>query len=127
MHFTSILSVVAKFFFDSQKLIVLGDTIGTRERAGLDLPGVRRHSDVSYGCVFRLTRSMADYSCVPILLGKLDSVQGFSERADLVHLNQDRISDALSDPSAEEFDIGYEQITPTSWILAPRAPVSFFP
>src|SRR5271165_1276363 len=53
---------------------------------------------------------MADDSCVPILFGKFDGIQGFSERADLVHLNQDRISDALSDPLAKEFDIGYEQV-----------------
>ena len=31
VHFTSIVSVVAKFFFDSQKLIVFGDAIGTRK------------------------------------------------------------------------------------------------
>src|SRR5580700_3874274 len=53
---------------------------------------------------------MADYGRIAILLGKLDSVQGFSERADLVHLNQDRVSDALPEPLAKEFDIGYEQV-----------------
>ena len=53
---------------------------------------------------------MADYSRVPILFSKLDGVQGFSERADLIHLNQNRIRDTLSDPLAKEFDIGYEQI-----------------
>ena len=49
MHLTSILGIVTKFFFDSQQLIILGDTIGTRERASLDLPGVGRHRDVGYG------------------------------------------------------------------------------
>ena len=114
MHFTSILSVVAKFFFDSQKLIVLGDTIGARKRASLNLPCVGCDRDIGYGCVFRLTRLMADYGRVAILFGKFDGVQGFSERADLVHLNQNRISDAFSDPFAREFDIGYEQVN-TPW------------
>jgi hypothetical protein len=45
---------------------------------------------------------MADYSRLPILFCKFDGIKGFGERADLVHLNQDRISNALSDPSAEE-------------------------
>ena len=45
---------------------------------------------------------MADHGCVAILFGKFDGIKGFGERADLVHLNQDRISNALSDPSAEE-------------------------
>jgi hypothetical protein len=45
---------------------------------------------------------MADYSRLPILFSKFDGIKGFGERADLVHLNQDRISNALSDPSAEE-------------------------
>jgi hypothetical protein len=45
---------------------------------------------------------MADHGCGAILFGKFDGIKGFGERADLVHLNQDRISNALSDPSAEE-------------------------
>jgi hypothetical protein len=45
---------------------------------------------------------MADYSRLPILFSKFDGIKGFGERADLVHLNQYRISNALSDPSAEE-------------------------
>ena len=110
VRFTSVPSDIAKLFFDSQKLIVLGDTIGTRKRARLDLPCVGRHGDVSYGCVFGLTRSMADHGRIAILFGKFDGIQGFSERADLVDLNQNRISNALSDPFAKEFDIGYEQV-----------------
>jgi hypothetical protein len=53
---------------------------------------------------------MADHGRVPILFGKFDGIQGFSERADLVDLNQNRISNTLSDPFAKEFDIGYEQV-----------------
>ena len=45
---------------------------------------------------------MADHGFVAILFGKFDGIKGFGKRADLVHLNQDRISNALSDPSAEE-------------------------
>src|ERR1700757_1818511 len=77
--FYLILSVVTKFFFYSEKLIVFGGGIGTGKGAGFYLPGVPRDRDIGYGCVFRLTRSMADDSGVAILPGKLDSVQGFTE------------------------------------------------
>src|SRR6516164_5649801 len=53
---------------------------------------------------------MADHGRVAILFGKFDGIQGFSQRADLVQLNQNRIRDTLPDPLAKEFDIGYEQI-----------------
>jgi hypothetical protein len=48
---------------------------------------------------------MADHGRVAILFGKFDGIQGFGERADLVHLDQNRISDAPLDPFAEELDI----------------------
>ena len=65
------------------------------------MPCVGRDRDVGYGCVFRLTRSMADYSRVVILFGKFDGVQGFSKRADLVDLNLNRVSNTLPDPFAK--------------------------
>jgi hypothetical protein len=69
---------------------------------------------------------MADYGCVAILFGKFDGVQSFSERANLVDLNQNRISDAFSDPFAKELTLVTNRSSPTSWIFAPRAAVSFF-
>ena len=53
---------------------------------------------------------MADHGRVAILFGKFDGIQGFSQRADLVQLNQNRIRDTLPDPLAKEFDIGYKQV-----------------
>ena len=70
---------------------------------------------------------MADHGCVAILFGKFDGIKGFGERADLVHLYQDRISNALSDPSAEEFDIGYEQIIAHELDLSAKSSCQFFP
>ena len=43
---------------------------------------------------------MADHGRVAIFFGKFNGIQGFGERPDLVHLHQNRISDALSDPLA---------------------------
>ena len=87
---------------------------------------VRGDGDVSYSCIFRLAQMMADHCRVAILFGKFNGVQGLGERTDLVYPNQDRFSDAFSDPSAEEFDLGYGQVIAYELDLWRRASVSFF-
>src|SRR6478609_605471 len=42
---------VAQLLFDAQQLVVLGETVGTGQRAGLDLAAVGRHRQVGNGAV----------------------------------------------------------------------------
>ena len=51
-------SEVTELFFDAEELVVLGHTVGTAERTGLDLTRVRSYSDVSDRSIFRLTRAV---------------------------------------------------------------------
>ena len=49
---------ITEFLFDAEELVVLGHTVGTAERTGLDLTRVRSYSDVSDRSIFRLTRAV---------------------------------------------------------------------
>ena len=51
-------SEVTELFFDAEELVVLGHTVGTAKRTGLDLTRVRSYSDVSDRSIFRLTRAV---------------------------------------------------------------------
>ena len=43
-------------------------------------------------------------------LGELDALERLGERADLVHLDQDRVGHALLDPAAQPVHVGHEEI-----------------
>ena len=49
---------VVEFFFNAEKLIVLGDTVGTAGGAGLDLAGVGAHGKVGDEAVFSFAGAM---------------------------------------------------------------------
>jgi len=102
--------VAAEELFDPEQLIVFGHAIGAAERTGFDLTGVGGHRNVADGGVFGFARAMADHGGVTVFLGQFDGVHGLGQRPDLVDLDQDRVGDALVDPSAKEFDIGDEEI-----------------
>src|SRR5258706_13512188 len=55
---------VTQLFLDTQQLVVFGQTVGARQRAGLDLPAVRRHRQIGNGAVFRLAGTMAHHRLV---------------------------------------------------------------
>ena len=53
---------------------------------------------------------MADHHAVRGLLGGPDHVERLGERADLVHLDQDRVRRVVLDPSLQALRIGHEQV-----------------
>src|SRR4051812_30361226 len=50
----------AELLLDAQQLVVLGDAVGARRRAGLDLPGVDGDGNVGDRRVFGLAGAVAD-------------------------------------------------------------------
>ena len=44
----------AEILFDSQQLVVLGDSVATCRRSSLDLPGVKGHDQVGNGVILSL-------------------------------------------------------------------------
>jgi len=51
---TGVMRCATQFLFDAQQLVVLRHAIGARRRAGLDLPGIRRHHQVGNRDIFTL-------------------------------------------------------------------------
>ena len=53
-----VLRCAAELLLDADELVVLGHTVGTRERTRLDLAAVGSHGDVGDGGVLRLARAV---------------------------------------------------------------------
>ena len=74
----------SELLLDTQQLVVLGDPVGSRRRARLDLTGVRGHGYVGDRRVFRLPGAMRDDGGIPGAMGHVDGGERLGERADLV-------------------------------------------
>src|SRR3990167_4309602 len=107
---TTVYRFVAQLLFDTQQLVVLGHTIRTAQRAGLDLASRSTHGQIGNGAVFGFATAMGDHCGVTGRLGHLDGFQGFGQGTDLVELDQDRVADRLVDAALEDLGVGHEQI-----------------
>src|ERR1700749_4417897 len=67
-------SLVAQQLLDAQELVVFGEPIGTRERAGLDLPAIRRHREIGDGGIFRPTVPVRHHRAIGIAVRGVDRV-----------------------------------------------------
>jgi hypothetical protein len=101
---------IAEIFLDPQQLVVLGDTVGTGQRTGLDLAGIEANGDIGDGAVFGFTGAMRDHRGVASALGHFNGSKGFGQGTDLVDLDQDGIADALLDTFLEDLGIGDENV-----------------
>ena len=105
-----ILGAGAQLLLDPEQLVVLRDAVGPRRRAGLDLAGVRWRRRGRRSSCPRSRRSGARSPPGSRSTGEGDRVEGLGQRADLVHLDQDRVGDPLVDPAPEALDVGDEQV-----------------
>src|SRR5229473_856683 len=87
----------AKLFLNAQQLVVLGDAVSTAGRTRLDLAATRGHRKVRDEGVFGFARSVRTDRSVAGVGRHADRFQRLSERADLVHLDENRIGDTLVD------------------------------
>ena len=118
---------VAEILLDAQQLVVLGDAVGARQRAGLDLQRVGGHRDVGDRGVLGLARAVRDHRRVARALGHLDRGERLGQRADLVDLDQDRVGDALARcPRAGSRVLVTNRSSPTSCTCLPSRSVSSF-
>src|SRR4051794_13847138 len=93
---------VAELFLDPEELVVLGDAIRARERPGLDLAGIRGDGDVCNRRVLGLARAMGDDNAVAVAPRELDRLERLGQRADLIHLHEDRVRDAGVDATLQD-------------------------
>src|SRR6478735_5387023 len=92
---------VVELLLDAQQLVVLGDPLGPRRGAGLDLAAVGRDGEVGDRGVLGLAGAVAHHAPVPRALGHLDGVERLGERADLVDLDEQGVGRARLDSAGE--------------------------
>ena len=73
---------VAEFFLDAEELVVLGHTIGSGSRAGLDLSGIDGNGEIRDGGILGFAGAMADHGGVAVGVGKADGVERPKRRCD---------------------------------------------
>ena len=68
------------------------------------------HSQIGNGGVFGLAAAVADHAGVAIAAAQVDRLERFAQRADLIHLDQDRIGDAQINAPLQSGAVGHEQV-----------------
>src|SRR5208337_4722347 len=74
----------AQLFFDPQQLVVLGNSVRPRSRAGLDLSHTSRYRKVRNKRVFGFARTMRDHRRVSIAAREVNGVERLADRANLI-------------------------------------------
>ena len=92
------------------ELVVFGDAIRAAGRAGLDLAGIGRHGQVGDERVFRFAGAVRNHRSVVGVRGQPHRLQRFGQRADLVHLDENRVADALLDALLQTLSVGDEEV-----------------
>ena len=100
----------AEFFFDAEKLVVLGDAVGTAGGAGLDLAGGGGDGEVGDEGVFGFAGTVGDDGVVAGFAGELDGVDGFGDAANLIEFDENSIGDSFVDAAREALSVGYEEV-----------------
>ena len=123
--FAEVLGLVAEALFDAHKLVVFADAVGTAGGAGLDEAGVESDDEVGNGGVLSLAGTVGDDGGVTIAGGKVDSVDGLGEGANLVELNKDGVghfavkthlqTPEMPIPDEPEFDQVRSEVSPVEY------------
>ena len=108
--FAGVYSAVSKNLFDSEKLVVLGDPLGSVGSASLDLTTVRGNGQVGNGCIFRFTRSVAHDRRVSGALGHIHRSKCLREGTDLVNLHKDGVGGTGFNSPSKSLDVGDKQV-----------------
>src|SRR5690242_10259488 len=110
---------VAELVGDPEELVVFREPVGARERAGLDLAAVCRHSEIGDRRVLGLARAMREHGGVAGALRGIDRLERLRQRADLVELHQERVRDPRFDAALEPRLVGDEEIVADELELLP--------
>src|SRR5215216_1563779 len=96
--------------FYAEELVVLRHALAAGRRAGLDLARVHGHGEVGDRRVLGLAAAVADHRGVAGLVREFHRLEGLRERADLVDLYEDGVSDALADATGEYLRVGNKKV-----------------
>lgn len=79
-------SVGSELFFDTEKLVVLGQTLRAARSSSLDLSGSESDHKIRDEGVLSFSRSVRDHDSPSVGTRELGSLDRFSNRSDLVDL-----------------------------------------
>src|SRR5258708_31143524 len=96
---------IAQLRFNPQQRVVLGDAIGPRGGAGLDLACARGYGEVCDERVFGFAGAMRDDRRVAVAARQVDGVERLADGADLVDFDQNRVGYAFVDSLLQKLDI----------------------
>src|SRR5262249_40457819 len=119
--------LVAKIFIDPKKLVIFRDPVGSRHRPGFDLASIGGNRKVGDERVFTFAGAVGNDNSVGRLASHVDRVEGLRQSADLVDLDQDRISNAHAHTSREALSVGNEQIVANELGLCAKLPCELLP
>ena len=105
-----VLGALAELLLDPQELVVLRDPVAPRRGTRLDLPYAGRDGQVGDGRILGLAGAVGHDRRVPVRTREVDRLERLRERPDLVHLDEDRVADALVDAAAQALDVRDEQV-----------------
>ena len=89
---------------------MFGGALAAAETAGLDLTGARGNRQMGNRDSFGFTAAVRNHGAPAVLLGKLNGLQGFGERADLIGLDKDSVGSAKINGSLQTRLVGNQQI-----------------
>src|SRR5690349_3184032 len=95
----------AELVLDAQQAVELGDSLGPRGRAALELTDAGGNRKVRDRGVLRLAAAMADHRAPAVTRREVDRRQGLGQRADLIELYQHRVRRAGLDRPSDALGI----------------------
>lgn len=102
--------LVTELLLDSEKLVVLGESLGSRGSTSLDLAGSETDGKVSDGDILSLTGSVGDHDTPLGVVGVVGGLDGLGDGSDLVDLEQKGVGRLLLDGSLDSDGVGDGQI-----------------
>lgn len=102
--------LVTELLLDSEKLVVLGESLGSRGSTSLDLAGSETDGEVSNGDVLSLTGSVGDHDTPLGVVGVVGGLDRLGDGSDLVDLEQKGVSGLLLNGSLDSDGVGDGQI-----------------
>ena len=99
-----------QLFGNAEELVVLGETLGAARSTGLDLAGAKSDDQIGDESVFGLTGAMGNHDSPSLVVRHLAGVDGLSDRADLVNLEQQSVAALLVNSRLDALGVGHEKI-----------------
>lgn len=102
--------VRAELLLDTEDLVQLSQTLGTGRSTGLDLARAQTNDDVGNGDILGLSRAVGDHDTPVVGVRVLGGLDGLSQGADLVDLEQKSVARLELDGLLDAERVGHGQI-----------------